>query len=141
MLATKNIPYKSARSLSPVRISSTAETVEELVAEQLRHFQIDPDTDFGRQLAELVENLFRSQGSVDDLWQVAQQRMHALSHEDKIMLFNAKKFLSFQIAKILDTLQNDFRQSSNQALTGRQIRAYFAGLISQYLMTKTLNAP
>jgi len=109
MLATENIPYKSARSLSPVRISSTADTVEELVSEQLRHFQIDPDTDFGRQLAELVTNLFRSQGSVDDLWQVAQQHMHALSHEDKIMLFNAKKFLSFQIAKILDTLQNDFR--------------------------------
>jgi len=114
MSATENFLFNSARSLSPVRKSSTAKSFEGLVTEQLQHFQIDPDSDFGHHLAELVVSLYRSQGSVDELWQVAQQRLHTLSHEDKIMLFNAKKFLSFQIAKILDTLQNDFRQSYQQ---------------------------
>jgi len=45
------------------------------------------------------------------MWQEAQASMHALDSEEKAALFNAKKFLSFQLAKVLDTLQNPFRSS------------------------------
>jgi O-acetylhomoserine/O-acetylserine sulfhydrylase-like pyridoxal-dependent enzyme len=114
MHKVENSAFKSALSLSPVRKSSTAKDLDGLVAEQLQHFQIDPDSEFGQHLAKLVASLLQSQGSVDELWQVAQRHMHELTHEDRIMLFNAKKFLSFQIAKILDTLQTDFRQSYQQ---------------------------
>ncbi|MSQ97898.1 MAG: Cys/Met metabolism pyridoxal-phosphate-dependent enzyme [Xanthomonadales bacterium] len=101
----------SARALSPVRNTSQADSIEQLVAEQLEHFNIQADSEFGGQLAELTGNLFRCQGSVDQLWTIAQHEMRELRHEDKVTLFNARKFVSFQIAKILDTFQHDFRRA------------------------------
>ncbi len=101
-------------TLSPVRKSSRALDVAHLVEEQLHHFGIDPEGAFGAQLAELAAELYRCQGSIDDLWALAQDQMATLDHDDSIALFNAKKFLSFQIAKILDAFQNGFRRSHQQ---------------------------
>lgn len=43
------------------------------------------------------------------LWQITQQTLSTIDQQEKVAYFNAKKFLSFQIAKILDSLQNPFR--------------------------------
>ncbi len=113
-MSDQNTRFQHAKSLSPVRNSSSATDIRGLVSEQLEHFQIDRESDLGRSLAQVAENLYECQGSVDDLWQTAQASMHKLNHGDRIALFNAKKFLSFQIAKILDNLQTPFRKSYQQ---------------------------
>lgn len=100
-----------ARILSPVRNSSTATNIKELVAEQLDHFEIDANSDQGLHLARVAESLYSCQGEVEDLWNLAQSSMQELERSDRIALFNAKKFISFQIAKILDTFQSNFRKS------------------------------
>jgi len=99
------------RKLSPLREASGAETVEDLVEEQLRHFGIDPHSAFGQELETLAGRLYRCQHSVDALWDLAQQELGALQHEDRVALFNAKKFVSFQVAKILDSFQSGFRRT------------------------------
>jgi len=104
------------RRLSPRRSSSQASDVDGLVAEQLEHFGITPDSPFGQRLARIASNLYRTQDDVDQLWDVTLKSIHELDHPDRIARFNAKKFLSFQLAKVLDTLQNPFR-SSYQSLS------------------------
>ncbi|MDM3872476.1 PLP-dependent transferase [Porticoccus sp. W117] len=100
-----------AKALSPVRNSSEALHLDQLVDEQLAHFNIDADSELGRALGKIAHSLYQCQGGVDDIWQLAQSSMQELDRSDRIALFNAKKFLSFQIAKILDNFQNSFRKS------------------------------
>jgi len=97
--------------LSPLRNSSSATNLEELVKEQLTHFSIDPDSDFGHSIAGMAKHIYECQGSVDELWKNTQENIHKLQYQDRIALFNAKKFLSFQLAKVLDSLQTPFRKS------------------------------
>jgi len=99
------------RKLSPLRNSTSADRPEDLAKEQLAHFGIDPATSFGEALLRTTERLYESQADFDRLWQETMQSIHELPRADRIAYFNAKKFLSFQLAKILDTLQNPFRQS------------------------------
>lgn len=108
-MSTDNLAQ--GRLLSPVRKTTKATNAQDLVSEQLEHFGIDPESPFGRELGELAERLYGCQGSVDALWDLAQQELQQLNHHDRIALFNAKKFISFQIAKILDTFQNGFRRT------------------------------
>jgi len=103
------------RRLSPRRNSSRAVNLEELVDEQLRHFAIDAGTEFGAAVAQLARNLYQSSADVETLWQVTLGDLQQLSEGDRIARFNAKKFLAFQLAKLLDNLQNPFR-ASYQAL-------------------------
>ena len=107
-------PERHSKILSPVRKSSKAPDIDHQVVEQLRHFGIDPGGAFGNRLAMLATQLYRCQGSVDELWDLSQAQLASLDHEDSIALFNAKKFLSFQIAKVLDAFQNGFRRSHQQ---------------------------
>jgi O-acetylhomoserine/O-acetylserine sulfhydrylase-like pyridoxal-dependent enzyme len=97
--------------LSPRRNSSDAGTVEELVSQQLEHFGIDPKTDYGQSLARIAGHMYESQHDVQNLWRFTVKSMSQQTHGERIQQFNAKKFLSFQLAKILDTLQNPFRAS------------------------------
>ncbi len=99
------------KRLSPRRNSSTAETLEELVTEQLLHFGIDPNSEYGKSLAHVVERMYEAQDDIDHLWAVTMKSIKNLDYSDKICWFNAKKFLSFQLAKLLDTLQHPFRQT------------------------------
>ena len=99
------------RKLSPLRNSTSAETPDELAREQLAHFGIDPTTSFGETLLRTTERLYESQADLDQLWQETIKSIHSLPRADRIAYFNAKKFLSFQLAKLLDTLQNPFRQT------------------------------
>ena len=97
--------------LSPKRNSTAATTKEELVQEQLEHFGLDAGTDFGKSMASIVGNLYQVQHDVESLWKLTLDAIHDLPYENRVKRFNAKKFLSFQLAKILDTLQNPFRRS------------------------------
>ncbi|AWL11764.1 Methionine gamma-lyase [Saliniradius amylolyticus] len=100
---------KAAKLLSPKRNTTRSHSVDELAAEQLDHFGVDPNTDYGRTLLSTARHLYEAQLDISELWQITNQTLGDLSRKDKIAYFNAKKFLSFQIAKILDTLQNPFR--------------------------------
>ncbi len=111
MTSQKQKLLASAKKLSPKRNSTEAETIQALAAEQLAHFNIDVDGDLGRALLSSVERVYQCHGDIELMWQEAQASMHALEHDEKAALFNAKKFLSFQLAKVLDTLQNPFRSS------------------------------
>ena len=103
--------FVSAKKLSPKRNSTEAENIEALATEQLAHFSIDAQSDLGRSLLSCIERVYQCNGDVELMWQEAQASMQALEHDERAALFNAKKFLSFQLAKVLDTLQNPFRSS------------------------------
>ncbi|MEP1449036.1 MAG: PLP-dependent transferase [Paraglaciecola sp.] len=98
-----------AKILSPKRNTTQANTIEELTNEQLAHFGIDKNSEYGQALFNTAQHLYFTQANMQQLWQVTSDTLEGLSKENKVAYFNAKKFLSFQIAKILDTLQNPFR--------------------------------
>src|SRR5947208_412007 len=99
------------KKLSPRRHSSTATDVHGLVVEQMRHFGIDPRSDFGAALGHIAEKLYAAQDDLLQLWRVTIESVHSLDRSDRIAYFNAKKFLSFQIAKLLDDLQSPARRT------------------------------
>ncbi len=101
--------FTAAKKLSPRRNSSQAQDIKELAAEQLSHFNIEVDGELGRALLAAVERVYECHGNVELMWQEAQRSMASLNATEKAALFNAKKFLSFQLAKVLDTLQNPTR--------------------------------
>lgn len=105
-----------AKLLSPKRNSTSADSLEGLAEEQLAHFGIDKNSDYGKALFNVATHLYNAQLDVNSLWQVTNETLETLNREDKLAYFNAKKFLSFQIAKVLDTLQNPFR-ATYQSLT------------------------
>lgn len=108
---------QNAKCLSPRRNTTQATSIEELVQEQLDHFGIQADSDYGKALSDTARSLYNAQADVMTLWDITNQSLSSLNKEDRVAYFNAKKFLSFQIAKILDTLQNPFRKTY-QSLSG-----------------------
>ena len=101
----------AARILSPRRKTTQATTLHELAVEQLGHFHIDPQSETGKPLLALAEKLYAAHGDVMDLWEATTRELGRLPRQDRLALFNAKKFLSFQLAKLLDTLQNPSRKT------------------------------
>ncbi|MDP2136256.1 MAG: PLP-dependent transferase [Candidatus Didemnitutus sp.] len=101
----------AAKTLSPRRKTTQATTLHELALEQLQHFGIDPKSPAGVPLLALAEKLYGSHGDVMDLWDATTRELARLPRQDRLALFNAKKFLSFQLAKLLDTLQNPSRKT------------------------------
>src|SRR4051812_8051557 len=102
---------RAMRNLSPRRRSTTGEDAETLVAEQLAHFHIDPASPYGEALGRIVGRLYECSADMDRLWRVTFETIDSLDRSDRVAYFNAKKFLSFQIAKLLDTLQNPLRRT------------------------------
>lgn len=107
--------FERAKSLSPRRNTTQADSIEALVDEQLAHFGIEADSVYGQSLARTATALYQAQSDVASLWSITNETLQGLDQADKVSYFNAKKFLSFQLAKVLDTLQNPFR-STHQAL-------------------------
>jgi len=99
------------KKLSPRRESTTARNLDELVAEQLNHFGIDPDSEYGNTLSRITSRMYESQADIETLWRLTLEAMSSLDRSDHIRRFNSQKFLSFQLAKLLDTLQNAHRKS------------------------------
>ena len=75
----------------------------------MAHFGIEKESEYGQALFNTAQHLYYTQANMQQLWQITSDTFEGLSKENKVAYFNAKKFLSFQIAKILDTLQNPFR--------------------------------
>lgn len=101
----------TAKILSPRRRSTTARSIEELAAEQLRHFAIDRNSPYGEALYKTVLTLYNAQVNLNELWDITLKTLSGLDRRDRIAYFNAKKFLCFQLAKLLDNLQNPFRST------------------------------
>src|SRR5262245_12050889 len=99
------------RTLSPRRNTTQAADVPQLVAEQLGHFGIPSDSPFGTALGRIAERLYECEADVERLWQVTLESIQSLDRSDRIAYFNAKKFLSFQFAKLLDMVQQPARRS------------------------------
>ena len=99
------------KKLSPKRNSTNVNTLEELVQQQLDYFSVPHDTEYGNTLGRIVRRMYECQSDVELLWKITLESINELDQTDRIQRFNAKKFLSFQLAKILDTLQNPFRKS------------------------------
>src|SRR5438874_1246772 len=109
--STAETNFAHARELSPRRSTSTATDVAGLVAEQLAHYSIDPKTELGSALGRLAEHIYRANIELHQLWDLTTAQLGSLDRRDRIAYFNAKKFLCFQLAKLLDTLQNPFRHA------------------------------
>ena len=106
--------FNAAKKLSPRRNTTDATNIQQLAAEQLAHFNIEVDGELGRSLLDAVEQVYQCQGNIERMWEATMQSMQSLDATEKTALFNAKKFLSFQLAKVLDTLQNPFRANYQQ---------------------------
>jgi O-acetylhomoserine/O-acetylserine sulfhydrylase-like pyridoxal-dependent enzyme len=104
-------PLDSMRRLSPLRKSSVATDRDSLVAEQLRHFGLDPGSPIGVVVGRIAARLYDASVDLDLLWRLTLEQIARLDRSDRIACFNAKKFLSFQLAKLLDTLQNPSRRA------------------------------
>jgi len=100
-----------SKRLSPRRNTTTATDVPQLVAEQLKHFGIDQQTEFGATLARIAQRLYEDYADIDRLWFITLESIGTLDRADRIAYFNAKKFLSFQLAKLLDMLQAPSRRT------------------------------
>ena len=108
-----------ARQLSPRRGTTTAHSIPGLVEEQLRHFSVDPKSEIGQVLSDLCHHIYAANVDMHRLWEMTIQELGKMDRRDRVALFNAKKFLCFQLAKLLDTLQNPFRQTY-QSITDQQ---------------------
>lgn len=95
--------------LSPIRHTTTAEDAKGLASEQARHFGVDPDSDYGQALVGLATHLYHANESVHSLWKITTDTLANLDRSDRVAYFNCKRFLCFQLAKLLDTLQNPMR--------------------------------
>ena len=127
-----------ARWLSPRRNTSEATSIGALVDEQLAHFGIDKQSEYGQALASTAEHLYHAQADVSRLWEITNQTLADLDKEDRVAWFNAKKFLSFQLAKVLDTLQNPFRktwQSLSSGNTGQHHYPLFDNVTALFSAT------
>src|SRR6266478_7733656 len=120
--STAETNFAHARELSPRRSTSTATSVEELVAEQLAHYSIDPKTELGGALGRLAEHIYRANIELHQLWDLTTAELGSLDRRDRIAYFNAKKFLCFQLAKLLDTLQNPFRHAYQSLIENQSNR-------------------
>lgn len=103
--------FNQQKILSPRRKTSLATNVDELALEQLEHYGIDPDSEYGMALLDAAKCLYQTHADIHKLWEITSSTIDNISQSDKIARFNAKKFLSFQLAKVLDTLQNPFRKN------------------------------
>ena len=100
-----------ANPLSPRRNTSEATSQAGVIEEQIQHAGIDPTSELGKALANTISDIYNCHDNVNAMWDVVQRDMQKLDSSDSIGLFNAKKLLSFQLAKVLDNLQQPFRKS------------------------------
>ena len=119
-----SVEFNNAKILSPRRNSTVASSIQELISEQLDHFNIDENSEYGKALGLAVNDIYNAQHNIMQLWDVYSKITSGLDKNDEIAYFNAKRFLSFQIAKVLDTLQNPFRKShQNLKLSDQTVTA------------------
>ncbi len=109
--------FALAREISPRRKSTQAKDIDGLVAEQLAHYGIDPNGEYGERLSELARSLYVGHADLKRMWEITVRELTQLPRKDRIERFAAQKFLCFQLAKMLDTLQNPFRKTYQSLVT------------------------
>lgn len=114
---TQALEISTIRRLSPLRNTSTAVNIEQLVEEQIEHFGIDIKSDYGATLSQLAHHLYASSHQVQRLWDETLATLGTLDKVDRVAYFNAKRFICFQLAKLLDLMQNPMR-ATYQTLGG-----------------------
>ncbi|MDD1779661.1 PLP-dependent transferase [Enterovibrio sp. ZSDZ35] len=107
----------TSTQLSPLRKTTKFETAEALAKEQAEHFGIDANTEYGQALISLATTLYQANHHTHDLWAITLDGLADLDKNDRIAWFNAKRFLSFQLAKVLDNLQNPMRATYQSIAT------------------------
>ena len=107
----------TATQLSPLRNSTKLDQPVDLAVEQAQHFGIDTDSDYGKALVALAQTLYQANHQTHDLWSLTIDGLSQLDRSDRIAWFNAKRFVSFQLAKILDNLQNPLRATYQSMAT------------------------
>ena len=107
------------QQISPLRNTTTATAPKALAEEQLHHFGIDPTTEYGQALCRLAENLYQANAATHDLWKITFDTLGTLDRSDRIAYFNAKRFVCFQLAKVLDSLQNPMRRTYQSIMTDK----------------------
>jgi hypothetical protein len=142
--ATSPLPSSGAwtETQSPRRRTTVESAAVAVVAELLALFNIDADYPYGHALGRVVSRLYECSADLDRLWRITFETIDSLDRSDKVAYFTAKKFLSFQIAKLLDNLQNPQRRTyqslgyglGTQAATGPyalfdNVSAIFSALI------------
>jgi O-acetylhomoserine (thiol)-lyase len=106
-----------AREISPRRHTTQAGDIDGLVAEQLRHFGLDPASEYGKRMGSFCEHLYRGHADLKRMWETGVAELATLPRQDRVERFAAQKFLSFQLAKMLDTLQHGFRSHYQSLVT------------------------
>ena len=106
--------------ISPLRHTTKEQSPKALATEQLKHFGIDEKSDYGQALAHLTATLYDANSAAHDLWKVTMDTIGSLDRSDRQAYFNAKRFACFQLAKILDSLQNPMRRTY-QSLTTKEM--------------------
>ncbi len=109
--------FELAREISPRRKTTEASDIDGLVAEQLEHFGVDPDSEYGRSLASFTQNLYSAHADMRRMWEIGVGELKQMSRVDRVERFAAQKFLCFQLGKILDTLQHPFRATYQSLVT------------------------
>jgi O-acetylhomoserine (thiol)-lyase len=97
--------FDLAREISPRRHSTEAADIGGLVDEQLKHFGIDPSSGYGKHLAGFAGSLYSGHADLRRLYDQGVGELAELGRKDRTERFAAQKFLAYQLAKILDTLQ------------------------------------
>ncbi|MCH6579052.1 MAG: PLP-dependent transferase [Nitrospinae bacterium] len=99
------------RLLSPNRADEPHYSdLENVIREQLEYFGIQKGTEVFDQIIPLLRNIYKAEDHIDHIWSFATDYLLYAKHKDKIALFNANKFICFQLAKLLDNLQNPLRK-------------------------------
>ncbi len=115
--------FDLARDLSPRRHTTSATDIDGLVSEQLAHFGIDKSTPYGSHLASFASHLYSANADLKQLWEQGAKELASLPRQERIERFSAQRFLSFQLAKILDTLQHPSRTTYQSIVTEPTDRA------------------
>lgn len=102
---------KSPKVLSPRRNSTNCSSIEELAKEQLEYFQIDAESSYGEILKKATIDIYTAQSDISKLQEITNATISKIDAGKKVAYFNAKRFLSFQIAKVLETLQAPLKQT------------------------------
>jgi O-acetylhomoserine/O-acetylserine sulfhydrylase-like pyridoxal-dependent enzyme len=115
--------FELARDLSPRRHTTSASDIAGLVDEQLTHFGIDKSTPYGTHLANFASHLYSANADLKQLWEQGAKELANLPRQERIERFSSQRFLSFQLAKILDTLQHPSRTTYQSIVTEPSDRA------------------
>ena len=81
---TSNLDH--AKCLSPRRNTTAASSVEELVSEQLEHFGISSDSEYGTALSSTATKLYQAQSDVMRLWDITKGKWGGMNPHDKVVM-------------------------------------------------------